>query len=136
MTSASEWRVSAVVLAGVLALGVGLAVSLPRQENRPVLLHIGCVSGAPVVGAWVEASNGGSGFANPTGVLADGRAGFAFELGFGGAYEVHAGCGGSFQRWKKVLHSTSADDPNRTLLCDDTVDVATTSHPGSCRDLR
>jgi hypothetical protein len=144
----SEWRVSGAVLAGVLALGVALGVSLPRQANERITLDISCVSGAPVVGVWVEAENGGSGFAEPAGggvgagvgvgvgVGASGRERFAFELGFAGTYEVHAGCGGSRERWHKVAHSDPYDDPTRTLLCDDTVAVATTSEPGPCQDLR
>lgn len=104
-----------VVLAGLLLAGVTLSALLPKKIDEVIMLRISCTSGAEVAGAWVEASNGGSGFAEQP---QDG-APHEFVLEFGGPYSVNAGCGGTRQRWAVDTSSGVSDSPVRTLLCQD-----------------
>jgi hypothetical protein len=130
--STRERRISSAAVVAVLVLGLGLALTLPQKVDTRLSLEITCSSGAPVVGVWVEAERGGSGFSErPSGGTAN-TGPYLFNLEFGGAYHVNVGCGGSRQDWKKETSSTRSDQSVRSLACDDTND----HKPGPCRDQR
>lgn len=62
----------------------------------------------PVVGVWIVASNGGSGWADWHALLGHPNiALFSRTLPHGGSYVVHAGCGGTPRHWGLALDSVT-----------------------------
>lgn len=112
-------RWSYVALSGVLLLGVALAVTLPNAEPQELRLRVSCLSGARVVGAWVDAQRGGSGWAQPVQTNAGDENTYRYRLDFGGSYQVNIGCGGSPDDWKIAAQSMSTAEVKRVLECDD-----------------
>ena len=113
------------VLVVLLLTGAVLVAVLPKKVDEVITLRISCTSGAEVAGAWVEAANGGSGFAERS----QEGAPHEFVLEFGGPYHVNVGCGGTRQRWAVDLSSGVSESPKRTLVCQDQA-----SQPRTCRD--
>lgn len=119
-----------VVLTVILVAGVTLAVSLPRKVDEMIAVDVTCLSGAAVVGVWVEAEMGGSGFSEPNGELGSSSGTYQYNLTFGGNYSLNVGCGGSRQIWKTQLSSSVSSHRYRQIVCDDTL----ADSSGRCRD--
>jgi hypothetical protein len=126
-----EFWLSRLLVVALVGLTAVLTVTVPQTTDETITLDIHCVSGNPVVGVWIDAAEGGSGWA----VRGAGESQFirfTHELPFGGAYSVHVGCGGSANRWGVAVWSTEAALLFRRLTCDDI--AVTPPTPGQCTD--
>lgn len=113
-------RIISHVLASLLvALGLILLITVPRVTNERITLEVTCTSGAPVVGLWLEASLGGSGWGEPADSTTPSTKNYGFILPFGGSYEAHVGCGGNRDRWEVNVKSDRRNAPQRRLMCHD-----------------
>lgn len=112
-------RWSYIVLVGVVLLGFFLAITLPNAQPQELRLRVSCLSGARVVGVWVEAERGGSGWAESTGENGDDKDAYRYRLEFGGEFHANIGCGGNSGDWKISAQSGSKANTQRTLECDD-----------------
>jgi hypothetical protein len=80
--------------------------------------RVSCLSGNAVVGVWIEAQRGGSGWSpwwpdtNPA------TATFAFTIS-SGPWQVHVGCGGSPGSWQVATYSGWVATATATFICDD-----------------
>jgi hypothetical protein len=115
----SSRRWSYIALGGVVLLGVVLAIMLPNAQPQELRLRISCLSGARIVGVWVEAERGGSGWAEPIGTSRGDQSSYRYRLDFGGPFQVNIGCGGNSGDWKIGAQSSSTTETQRTLECDD-----------------
>lgn len=79
-----------------------------------------CVSGNNVVGVWIEATNGGSGWAywTPTPGLPS-EATYSYTLPNDGNYDVTVGCGGTPQNWATSNVSPLLSGTSYSFLCYD-----------------
>lgn len=108
------------LLVALVVAWVALAFTLPRAVPRTLTVDITCRSGNSVVGVWIEATAGGSGWAS-AGVQGTAKAArYTFSHGFGGDYQVRAGCGGTADNWAVRTASDTRGDLYRRLDCDDT----------------
>lgn len=98
-----------------LAAGQGMASAAPAQTVRG---QVTCVSGNNVVGVWVTAANGGSGWASRRS-LNGSTAYWSYRLPNGGSYKVTVGCGGTPQRWGSSNNSNYTSG-NASFMCYDT----------------
>lgn len=86
---------SAVVLsAGAIAVGASTA-----SASTGISGQIQCVDELGIEGVWIQASNGGSGYASLQDINGYTK-NFRYSLPRGGAWTVHVGCGGSTSHWK------------------------------------
>jgi hypothetical protein len=119
------------VTAVLVAVGIALAVTLPSGRSVTISGRVTCKSGEPVVGVWIDAANGGSGFASmyaePTNRS---RARYVRNLPFGGSYALHVGCGGSPQRWAIANYSPYVSLPQTDFVC---FDESTGTNFGKCQ---
>lgn len=97
----------AAMLATALMLAVTASPASAATEARGV---VQCKSGAKVVGIWIDAKNGGSGWAkfSPKFIPRIGNVStvnFNRTLPNGGMYRVKVGCGGTSQQWKTSITS-------------------------------
>lgn len=91
--------------------------SSPAQPTE-VAGVVSCASGAPVVGIWVDAVDGGSGFADRRD-LPDGSTSFTKLINFGSSYQIHVGCGGTEADWATSYFSHPQTGQNLTFVCED-----------------
>lgn len=104
------------VLAGVVGSLVGTA---PAFAATTVSGRVMCVSQRAVVGVWIQAESGGSGWASwsPTGVQYE--ANYSRSLPNGGRYQVHVGCGGTPQNWASNNKSSYVGGTVNYFTCSD-----------------
>jgi sn-glycerol 3-phosphate transport system substrate-binding protein len=96
--------------------------SLPAVSAPPpveISGTVSCETGADVVGIWVEAAAGGSGFIDDFTSLDTGGATFTRTLPSGGAYELHVGCGGTRETWLTSNNTPRTAETGLTFLCHD-----------------
>jgi hypothetical protein len=72
----------------------------------------------PVEGVWIDAQNGGSGYAKWTGITAT-IARYNYRLPKGGKYAVHVGCGGSLAQWQTQPDSNMVSGSVNNFVCHD-----------------
>lgn len=85
---------------GVLLGAAGtMAVVSPAAAATTVSGRVMCVSQRAVVGVWIQAESGGSGWANWSRTGVQYEANYSRSLPNGGRYQVHVGCGGTPQSW-------------------------------------
>lgn len=105
------------VAAAVLALG---ALPASADDGTTVRGVVGCTS-TFVTGVWVEAANGGSGWAelsDPPIVFGNqGKLTYSKWLPNGGPVELHVGCGGDHEHWNSSNESEQFDQQDAELLC-------------------
>jgi hypothetical protein len=91
------------VLIGINIGGAAFSSAAASNISGKVM----CISGDGVVGVWIDAKNGGSGWAKwiPTNGFPQ-QASFSFTLPKGGIYSVHVGCGGSPAKWRSDNRSS------------------------------
>lgn len=114
-----ELRVMSELLNRLVAQYEG--VSFVPQSTAPALsldLTVECLSGAEVVGVWVDGVDSSSSWAERSGPPASPRV--RFILDHGGAYKLSVGCGGTPQSWRVSLSSGYETDPRARFVCDDT----------------
>lgn len=86
----------------IAALGMVLATFVATPSASAATAVSGtvmCVSQASVVGVWIQAENGGSGWATLSG-SANFKKTYKYTLPKNGRYQVHVGCGGTPTKWK------------------------------------
>ena len=72
-------------------------------KSIPITGKVSCLGNEQVEGIWVDAVNGGSGWADWYETNSNGsEVEFKYVLPNGGAYNLHVGCGGSKQIWKNT----------------------------------
>lgn len=94
-------------VAGIMCLGslgiVGTAVTandLPAGAATRISGTVWC-NADQVVGVWIQASSGGSGWASWASLGTDtNQASYSYSLPNGGAWTVHVGCSGSPSHWQ------------------------------------
>jgi hypothetical protein len=79
---------------------------------------VSCASGAPVVGIWVDAVNGGSGWAKLT-PQPGGETRFTKTIDRAGDYQLHVGCGGTEADWVTTYFTTYVGETGLVFVCDD-----------------
>lgn len=123
--------------AGAALFGGGAAFDslvLHRGEETTVSGVIECLSGRPVVGAWIQAQDG-SGWANRKVVSSKGDVVvFWRDLPHAESYAVHTGCGGSPDNWASRNYSPFVDSSEHPIFaCQDEKSTATLAGPiGVC----
>lgn len=80
--------------------------------------EVECASGASVVGVWVEARDGGSGWADRQ-VKEGGRTRYDFVLPNGGQYQLHVGCGGTDAEWGATNYTPFVANTPMSFRCFD-----------------
>lgn len=118
-----RWTVAvATVVVTVAAVALYLTLPTPTPAERSG--KVKCLSGAAVVGIWVEAPKGDAGWA----VLGDAAQGgsertYRHRLRYGAhGYSVHVGCGGDAQEWAIGTESQYVRYSNHDFVCDDRPD--------------
>jgi len=101
-------------------VGLGGMAGTATSASAAVLVRgqVMCVSQASVVGVWISASNGGSGWASTTKVNGYTK-NYSYSLPNGGSYAVHVGCGGSPQSWATNNKSSSYSGTWNNFTCYD-----------------
>lgn len=100
-----------------------LAPADPTEVNG----RVRCESAAAVVGIWVEAVDGGSGWADVS-VDPDGTTVFSKVLDRPGEYQLHVGCGGTPGEWASSYFSEYVTESNLSFVCRDLAG----HHQGPC----
>lgn len=100
-----------VALAAAAAfVAAALAVSAAQDDHDDPQLVTGrvtCEARSPIVGVFIVAGRGGSGFAGNWKETGPARASFTYVLPHGGGWAVNVGCGGSPQRWGQESRAPS-----------------------------
>ena len=78
-----------------------------------------CADQRPVVGVWIVAANGGSGWATRSNINGYTQ-NYAFSLPRGGNYAVNVGCGGSPSNWATNNKSSYVSGSYNSFTCYDT----------------
>jgi hypothetical protein len=106
------------ILMVLIAVWILLIMTLPKATPLTITVDVTCRSGTKVASVWIEAAQGGSGWATPVNEGGD-VARYVYQLPFAGGYEVRAGCGGTADNWSARTSSRVDDAVYRRLLCDD-----------------
>jgi hypothetical protein len=72
-----------------------------------------------VEGVWIDAENGGSGWAQWAAMNSPSIAHYSYALPNGGSYAVHVGCGGSPADWLTTPDSNVVPGTVNDFLCHD-----------------
>ena len=100
MILSSRRRFAAVFFALATALGGALVTAPVAHAATTAYGTVTCVSQANVVGVWIQAESGGSGWASwNTTNRPPYQASYSKSLLNGGRYQVHVGCGGTSSAW-------------------------------------
>ena len=113
-------RTARMIVTAVIALSSLLALVPPASAASPVTVRgqVMCASHNAVVGVWVQAENGGSGWATRTNINGYTQS-YSFYLRYGGRYQVHVGCGGSQQYWATNNKSGYVGGTYNSFTCQD-----------------
>lgn len=94
----------------------------PSDTPAAVKGVLSCLSGAPILGVWVQAvqdGKPGSGFASYQ-LTADGKhTQYWFTLPESQTYDLSVGCGGTQKHWAVTAKVDSLTSPSATFECDD-----------------
>lgn len=110
----SRGLIACVLVAAAIALTSSPASSAPARTVRGEVV---CVSQRSVVGVWIKAENGGSGWATRSG--SGYRQNYSYRLPNGGRYQVHVGCGGSSGNWATNNKSGYVSGSTNSFTCYD-----------------
>lgn len=107
-------------LVALLALVLTMTGLLPAsaQAATTVSGNVTCVDGRSVVGVWVDASSGGSGWATRTNINGSTQR-YSYALPNGGSYSVRVGCGGTPANWATSNASGSVSGSSNSFTCYD-----------------
>lgn len=110
-----------VSLLGLVFLAGGLAAPAQAAAPRVVSGKVQCINGAGPVGIWVNAKNGGSGWATMGYNVADGWGyhRYKYRLPRGGAYSLNVGCGGTPKRWGITAKTGVVTAARNNFRCND-----------------
>lgn len=96
-----------------------VATAAPASASVGISGQVMCVDQRSVVGLWVQAANGGSGWATLTNVNGYTK-NYRYTLPRGGSYSVHVGCGGTSQSWATSNKSPYVSGSYNSFTCYDT----------------
>ena len=99
-------RKAATVALCAAAAGSAIATATPAGASTPIYGTVYCADGLNVVGVWIQAASGGSGFATYQAGTA--MSAYHYTLPYGGWWTVHVGCGGSTSSWKYTPNGNSS----------------------------
>jgi hypothetical protein len=107
-------------LAAALALVLVTAGLLPTSAHAATTVsgNVTCVDGRSVVGVWVDASNGGSGWATRSDINGSTQR-YSYPLANGGTYSVRVGCGGTGTNWATSNSSGVVSGSSNSFTCYD-----------------
>jgi hypothetical protein len=111
----SKWLTIAAAV--TLGIGAAAAVQAPAAAATTVKGQVTCVGNDNVVGVWIKAENGGSGWASWSAPLVSWVANYSYSLPNGGRYQVHVGCGGTPQNWATNNKSGYVSGTNNSFTC-------------------
>ena len=94
------------------------------RADAPVTIsgEVTCLNSFAADGVWIEAANGGSGFAEvrgPSPTTGWGVSSFDYTLPHGGAWTAHVGCGGDSRTWGDTYVAQPTTSSSPVLLCND-----------------
>lgn len=104
----------------VTALLVGaIHATMPSPAAAAVTVsgQVTCVGNDSVVGVWIQAKDGGSGWASWQAPTASWVANYSRSLPNGGQYQVHVGCGGTSQNWATNNKSGYVSGTSNSFTC-------------------
>lgn len=114
-----SWRGLTSLLAALAALITMIGLAAPASAATTVSGYVTCVSQRSVVGVWVQAVNGGSGWASWSPQPENYSARYQYSLPYGGQYAIHVGCGGTPARWATANYSDNVGGTNNSFTCYD-----------------
>jgi uncharacterized MnhB-related membrane protein len=139
----AKWTIVCLLSVNILVLLITVfsALFLPLIQadifkTESISGKVQCAGGEQVVGIWVDAINGGSGFADWIPISNNGsEASFKYILPNGGDYNLHVGCGGTKQDWggtytTETGSGTVRDTNTHYFVCQD---FPGTQGYGSCQ---
>jgi hypothetical protein len=92
-------RVTSQLAAACLTIaGLALGNAATAHASTVVSGQVMCVDQRSVVGVWIAAGSGGSGWASTTNINGYTKR-YSYALPYGGSYAVNVGCGGTSQNW-------------------------------------
>lgn len=125
-------RATSYLLLGlIVAVSIVLLLTFPDRSPSAISGTVTCSSGNAVVGIWVEAHTGASGWADFKPAADRATVRYNYRLRYGGAYVLHIGCGGTSVDWKTSNRTTKTTDAGRDFLCSD--DALGAKEEGLCR---
>ncbi len=100
---------------------LGLTGQANADAAYTVSGKINCINSADPVGVWVEAPNGGSGWAKRWLDVSDGwgYGHYSKALPNGGPFRLHVGCGGTPQKWGMTAYSDFHTGGQFSVVCND-----------------
>src|SRR5690349_6350669 len=104
------------MLAAAALVGVNAS---PAAAATTVSGTVMCVTQRGVVGVWIQAESGGSGWATRTNINGYTQS-YRYSLPNGGRYQVHVGCGGSPSAWQTTNRSGYVSGSYNSFTCYDT----------------
>jgi len=126
-THQAKNKIAMLLLTLTAVFGSAVLVAPAASAATVVRGTVMCVTQDSVVGVWIQAENGGSGWATLSSRnSADPRKNFQYSLPKGGRYQVHVGCGlknkywwGGGKVWKTNNKSGYVTGTNRNFTCVD-----------------
>lgn len=118
MTVSKFATMAKTTLAAAAVVTGALVSATPANAAVNVSGQVMCVSQANVVGVWIAAASGGSGWATRTDVNGY-TANYRYSLPNGGSYAVHVGCGGTSQNWATNNKSFNVSGTSNSFTCYD-----------------
>jgi hypothetical protein len=124
-TSQARHKIAMLLLALTAVFSSAVLVSPGASAATVVRGTVTCVAQDSVVGVWIQAEKGGSGWATLSSRnRADTRKTFQYSLPKGGRYQVHVGCGwknkywwGGGKVWKTNNKSGYVSGTNKNFTC-------------------
>jgi hypothetical protein len=110
-------RAGAALCAASLS-ALALTAAGPASASTGVSGYVECLT-MPVEGVWIDAANGGSGWASWYTSGDAEYAHYSYNLPNNGSYAVHVGCGGSPSSWAVATHSGYYGGTVNDFLCYD-----------------
>lgn len=110
-------RMLAIVTGLVVGIGAIATAQAPATAATTVRGQVTCVGNYDVVGIWIKAEEGGSGWASWEAPVASWVANYSYSLPNGGRYQVHVGCGGTPQNWATNNKSSYVSGTNNSFTC-------------------
>jgi len=119
------YLVIAAVFLVMLVVFMLMTTSWAKSNKVTISGKVLCIDNERMIGVWVSAANGGSGFAHWYKTNSNGsEAAFRYDLPNGGTYNIHVGCGGSTQDWENTDYTengsgTIKDHNSHYFTCQD-----------------
>ena len=116
----------------VALLGAVVAYVQPASAATTIHGTVQCVTGARMVGVWVSANSGGSGWASWT-PRSTSVANYSYTLPYGGTYHLNVGCGGSSGAWASSNSTPNVGGNAYWFTCYDLINIGQGGYYGTCQ---